>query len=97
VAGIVARNPDAALVPFLRPLAGGGDLFAHFHAVVFAYRPVPQRTVALRPLVTRLFAQQAVRGLLHLIGDDRGAAGAGQSTFRRGLCWSGPVARVAAA
>jgi anti-anti-sigma factor len=97
VAGIVARNPDPALVPFLRPLAGGDDLFAHFHAVVFAYRPVPQRTVALRPLVTRLFAQQPVRGLLHLIGDDRGAAGAGQSTFRRGLCWSGPVARVAAA
>jgi hypothetical protein len=47
--------------------------------------------------VTRLFAQQQVRGLLHLIGDDRGAAGAGQSTFRRGLCWSGPVSRVAAA
>jgi anti-anti-sigma factor len=97
VAGIVARVPDPGLAPFLRPLAGGEDLFAHFHAVVFSYRPVPQRTVALRPLVTRLFAQQQVRGLLHLIGDDRGAAGAGQSTFRRGLCWSGPVSRVGAA
>jgi hypothetical protein len=97
VAGIVARNPDPVLAPFLRPLAGGEDLFAHCHAVVFTYRPVPLRTVALRPLVTRLFAQQRVRGLLHLIGDDRGAAGAGQSTFRRGLCWSGPVSRVAAA
>jgi hypothetical protein len=95
VAGIVGRNPDPGLAPFLRPLAGE-DLFGHFHAVVFTYRPVPQRTVALRPLVTRLFAQQQVRGLLHLIGDDRGAAGAGQSTFRRGLCWSGPVSRVAA-
>ncbi|HKT61268.1 MAG TPA: STAS domain-containing protein [Gemmatimonadales bacterium] len=97
VAGIVSRTPDPLLAPFLRPLAGGDDLFAHFHAVVFTYRPVPQRTVALRPLVTRLYAQQPVRGVLHLIGDDRGAAGAGQSTFRRGLCWSGPVARVAAA
>jgi anti-anti-sigma factor len=97
VAGIVARNPDLGLAPFLRPLTGGDDLLAHFHAVVFSYRPVPQRTVALRPLVTRLFAQQQVRGLLHLIGDDRGAAGAGQSGFRRGLCWSGPVSRVAAA
>src|SRR6476646_4762979 len=55
IAGIVSRNPDAALAPFLRPLAGGEELFGHFHAVVFAYRPVPQRTVALRPLVTRLF------------------------------------------
>ena len=97
IAGIVSRNPDAGLAPFLRPLAGGEDLFGHMHAVVFAYRPVPQRTVALRPLVTRLFTQQRVRGLLHLIGDDRGAAGAGQSAFRRGLCWSGPVSRVAAA
>jgi anti-anti-sigma factor len=97
IAGIVSRNPDAALAPFLRPLAGGEDLLGHVHAVVFAYRPVPQRTVALRPLVTRLFAQQRVRGLLHLIGDDRGAAGAGQSAFRRGLCWAGPVARVAGA
>jgi anti-anti-sigma factor len=96
IAGIVSRNPDPALAPFLRPMAGGEDLFGHMHAVVFAYRPVPQRTVALRPLVTRLFAQQRVRGLLHLIGDDRGAAGAGQSAFRRGLCWSGPVSRVAA-
>jgi len=97
IAGIVSRNPDAALAPFLRPLAGGEDLFGHLHAVVFDYRPVPLRTVALRPLVTRFFAQQRVRGLLHLIGDDRGAAGAGQSAFRRGLCWTGPVSRVAAA
>ena len=97
IAGIVSRNPDAALAPFLRPLADGEDLVGHFHAVVFAYRPVPQRTVALRPLVTRLFTQQRVRGLLHLIGDDRGAAGAGQSAFRRGLCWAGPVPRMAGA
>jgi hypothetical protein len=78
-------------------MAGGEDLFGHLHAVVFSYRPVPRRTVALRPLVTRLYAQQRVRGLLHLIGDDRGAAGAGQSTLRRGLCWSGPVSRMATA
>ena len=97
VAGIVTRNPDAGLSPLVRRLTGGEDLFGHFHAVVFAYRPVPLRTVALRPLVTRLFAQQRVRGLLHLIGDDRGAAGAGQSAFRRGLCWAGPVTRVAGA
>jgi anti-sigma B factor antagonist len=97
VAGIVTRRPDAALAPFLRPIAADAGLLGHFHAVVFAYRPVPQRTVALRALVTRLFAQQRVRGLLHLIGDDRGAAGAGQSGFRRGLCWAGPLTRVAGA
>lgn len=94
VAGIVSRRPDATLGPHLRPVAAGSDLLGHFHAVVFTYRPVPQRTVALRALVTKLFMQQRVRGVLHLLGDDRGAAGAGQSAFRRGLCWAGPITRV---
>jgi anti-anti-sigma factor len=97
VAGVVSRRPDEALAPRLRPIAAGSDLLGHFHAVVFTYRPVPQRTVVLRALVTRLFAQQRVRGVLHLLGDDRGAAGAGQSSFRRGLCWAGPITRVTAA
>jgi anti-anti-sigma factor len=97
VAGVVSRRPDPLLARHLRPVAAGTDLLGHFHAVVFSYRPVPQRTVVLRTLVTRLFAQQRVRGVLHLFGDDRGAAGAGESGFRRGLCWTGPITRVAAA
>ena len=97
VVGVVSRRPDPLLAPHLRPLAPGTDLLGHFHAVAFTYRPVPQRTVVLRTLVTRLFAQQRVRGVLHLFGDDRGAAGAGESGFRRGLCWTGPVTRVTAA
>lgn len=97
VAGVVSRRPDPLLARHLRPVAAGTDLLGHFHAVVFTYRPVPQRTVVLRTLVTRLFAQQRVRGVLHLFGDDRGAAGAGESGFRRGLCWTGPITRVAAA
>lgn len=97
VAGVVSRRADPLLAPHLRPLAPGTDLQGHLHAVVFTYRPVPQRTVVLRALVTRLFSQQRVRGLLHLIGDDRGAAGAGESAFRRGLCWTGPITRVTAA
>jgi anti-anti-sigma factor len=97
VAGVVSRNPDPILAPQLRPVAPGSDLFGHFHAVAFAYRPVPQRTVVLRSLVTRLFTQQRVRGVLHLLGDDRGAVGAGESGFRRGLCWTGPITHVTAA
>jgi anti-anti-sigma factor len=97
VTGVVSRDPDPILRPHLRPVAPGSELLGHFHAVVFAYRPVPQRTVVLRALVTRLFAQQQVRGVLHLLGDDRGAAGAGESGFRRGLCWTGPITRVSAA
>ncbi len=97
VVGVVSRRPGPLLAQHLRPVAPGTDLLGHFHAVAFSYRPVPQRTVVLRTLVTRLFAQQRVRGVLHLFGDDRGAAGAGESGFRRGLCWTAPIARVTAA
>jgi anti-anti-sigma factor len=97
VVGVVSRRPDPLLAQHLRPVAPGTDVLGHFHAVAFSYRPVPQRTVVLRALVTRLFAQQRVRGVLHLFGDDRGAAGAGESGFRRGLCWTGPITRVTAA
>jgi anti-anti-sigma factor len=97
VVGVVSRRPDPLLARHLRPVAPGTDLLGHFHAVAFSYRPVPQRTVVLRTLVTRLFAQQRVRGVLHLFGDDRGAAGAGESGFRRGLCWTAPITGVTAA
>lgn len=97
VVGVASRAPDAVLAPALRPLGDAPGLVAHFHAVAFTYRPVPQRTVALRVLVTKLFTQQRVRGLLHLLSDDRGGAGAGESHFRRGLCWAAPVTRVVAA
>ena len=30
--------------------------------------------------------------MLHLLHDDRGAAGAGESEFVRGACWIGPIA-----
>lgn len=97
VVGVASRAPNPALAPALRPLGDAPGLVGHFHAVAFTYRPVPQRTVALRVLVTKLFTQQRVRGLLHLLSDDRGGAGAGESNFRRGLCWAAPVARVVTA
>jgi hypothetical protein len=97
IACVVSRDPGPLLEHPLRTVAAGSGLLRHFHDVVFAYRRVPQRTVVLRALVTRLFMQQRVRGVLHLLGDDRGAAGAGESGFRRGLCWAGPITRVSAA
>jgi anti-anti-sigma factor len=93
--GIVSRKPDPVLGGQLRPLADAADLAGHFHAVVFAYRPVPQRTVALRNHVSELFAQHRIRGVMHLLSDDRRGMGAGESAFRRGLCWVAPVVHVA--
>ncbi|MEP6572517.1 MAG: STAS domain-containing protein [Gemmatimonadota bacterium] len=69
-------------------------LFAHFHAVILTYRPIPQRTVALAPLLARLFSTQRVRTVLHLLDDDRGGAGAGANELSRGLCWTSPITSV---
>ena len=66
----------------------------HFHAAVFEFRPVPLRTVALRPLMTKYFSQQPLRSVMHLLHDDRGAAGAGESAVLRGICWVSPIAAI---
>ncbi|HTK43568.1 MAG TPA: hypothetical protein VL287_18420 [Gemmatimonadales bacterium] len=81
------------LAPQLRPLGDQRDLRGHFHAVVFSYRPLPQRTVDLLVLVTKLFTHQRVCAVLHLPSDDRGGTGAGESELRRGLCWA-PITAV---
>lgn len=92
--GVVARNPSGRLAEFLRPLGGSTGLMGHFHALVFPYDPLPQRTVAMQGLVLRLFGSLKIRGLVHLIADDRKSDGAGESSFLRGLCWVSPITAV---
>lgn len=94
VAGIVSRQPDPRLAPLLRPVGLSSDLVGHFHAAVFEFRPVPLRTVALRPLMTKYFSQQPLRAVMHLLQDDRGPVGAGESAFQRGICWVSPITAI---
>jgi hypothetical protein len=44
--------------------------------------------------VQRLFGSLKIRSLLHLLADDRGPDGAGESAFLRGLCWASPIASI---
>lgn len=94
IVGVVARNPAPALAGFLRPLGAARELAGHFHAMVFAHRPVPQRTVSLRGLVEKLLDTQPLRNVSHLVFDDRGPDGAGDNALLRGLCWTGPITVV---
>ena len=96
VVGVVSRQPDPRLAPLLRPVGLSSDLVGHFHAAVFEFRPVPLRTVALRPLMTKYFSQQPLRTVMHLLHDDRGAIGAGESAFHRGICWVSPINTIEA-
>ena len=86
----MARSPS-----HLRPLGITGKLFGHFHAAVFSYHPLPQRTVELAALTRGLFANHQLRDVLHLLWDDRGEAGVGESALVRGVGWVAPITQIA--
>jgi anti-anti-sigma factor len=97
IAGVVSRQPPEPLAAFLRPMGASRDLMGHFHAMVFPYRPVPQRAVALRAIVEKLLETQPLRAVGHLVFDDRGPQSAGENALLRGLCWTARVTSVTAA
>jgi anti-anti-sigma factor len=89
VAGVVVRGDDAA-IPQLRPL-GTSRLRGHVHAVAFTFRPLGDGLLDFKATVAGLFEAEHPQGVLHLLVDDRGAAGVGESEFFRGACWLGPL------
>jgi anti-anti-sigma factor len=94
IVGVVAREPKGPLASHLRPLEASGKLQGHFHAAVFSYHPVPQRTVELAALVRGLFANYQLRDVLHLLWDHREEAGVGDTALLRGVCWVAPITQV---
>jgi anti-anti-sigma factor len=94
VVGVVARQAGAPLAAHLRPMSSDGRVQGHFHAAAFPYTPVPQRTMEAAAVVANLFEHQRVRGVLHLLQDDRAGLGRGESAFRRGLIWAAPISSV---
>jgi anti-anti-sigma factor len=94
IAGVVARTPDGPVAAHLRPLGETGGLYGHFHAAVFSYHPLPQRTVELAALARSLFANHQLRDVLHLLWDPRGEAGVGESALVRGVGWVAPITRI---
>jgi hypothetical protein len=94
IAGVVARAPEGPLAEHLLPLEITGQFFGHFHAAVFSYHPLPQRTVELAALARGLFANHELLDVLHLVWDDRGEAGVAESAFARGVGWISPITQV---
>jgi anti-sigma B factor antagonist len=93
IAGVVARAPEGPLAAHLRPLGAMG-LFGHFHAAVFSYHPLPQRTVELGDLMRGIFTNQQLRDVLHLLWDDRSEGAVGESALLRGVGWVGPITQI---
>lgn len=92
--GVIAKDPPEDLLPWLRPLGGESGLYGHLHAAAFSYHPLPRGPLALGSVIDGLFGQQSLKGMLHLLSDDRAIQGAGESEFYRGVCWVGPIDRI---
>ena len=88
-AGIVARTTGADDIGQLRPIAP--DAVGHVHAAAFQFRPIQKGLINLDETVAQLFEPNQLMGVVHLINDDRGAPGAGESELIRGACWIAPV------
>lgn len=91
IAGFAARQPDADLSPFLRPLDPRGDLTGHFHAAVFPYRPLPSGKLDLVSTAEGLASSGMAKTVLHLLRDDREIEGVGETELMRGAAWMAPV------
>jgi hypothetical protein len=73
----------------LRPMGPG--CAGHLHAAAFRFRPIRKGAIDLSETVSGLFEPDQLLGVLHLLHDDRGIGGAGESEFVRGACWVGPI------
>lgn len=98
VVGVASRGvpagPYAPLAEMLRPIAPRSELYGHFHAATFSYRPFKKRMLGLADTVAALFESEQLQGVLHLLNDDREITGGGESEFVRGACWIAPISSV---
>ena len=90
MAGVATRSALGAGNGQFRPV--GNDTLGHLHAAAFRFRPIEKGAIDFRAAVTALFESGQLLGVLHLLHDDRGPAGAGDSQFIRGACWVGGLA-----
>lgn len=91
VAGVVARPGPPEIAPFLRPICDGSLLLAHVHAAALSYCNLQQGRIDMHKTVASVFETEALRGLLHLLTDDRPIVGVGESEFTSGACWCAPI------
>jgi anti-sigma B factor antagonist len=91
--GVAHRGaPVPAVQSQLRPIGASADLSGHFHAAAFGFRPLQKGRIDLKEIVSDLFKQEELLGVLHLLRDDRGSQSRRESGFIRGACWVGPIA-----
>jgi len=91
IVGVIARNPSLPLATQVRPIATDSAVQMHVHACIVPFSPVRKGFIELPESLDHLMDNQIVRGVLHLLNDDREGVGAGESYLRRGALWCAPV------
>jgi len=91
ISGVAAISVSEPLSPLLRRIGGKASPMGHFHAAAFSYRPLKKGDIDLKATVSTLFETETLQSVLHLLTDDREAAGPQESEFVRGACWIGAV------
>lgn len=99
VVGVASRGDPASgmgkpLAPLLRKMSPRSEVYGHFHAAVFSYRPFKKRKLDLTDIVGTLFESEDLKAVMHLLNDDREITGGGESEFLRGACWLSPITQV---
>jgi anti-anti-sigma factor len=91
ISGVAASSASEPFAPLLRRMGSEASPVGHFHAAAFSYRPLKKGDIDLKATVLTLFETETLQGVLHLLTDDRKAAGPRQSEFVRGACWIGAL------
>lgn len=96
VVGIAVRGNAEGLTPVIRPFPSqsGSMLAGHFHAAAFSYQPVQRGHIHLKASIKKLFEEQTLEGILHVLNDDRALSGSGQTELVRGACWLAPISKI---
>ena len=90
IVGVVSRTPcRGPLAGFVREVPGRG-FAAHFHAVVFPYRPLRRGGLDLPATVADLAASSPL-AVMHLVADPQPVLGSGRSELARGAVWFAPL------
>ena len=91
IVGLAARRPPPRLAGLLRGMGMDSGIEAHCHAAVAPYRPIRRGFIELGSSLDSFMQSQMLRGVLHLLNDDREGVGAGESYLRRGAIWCAPI------
>lgn len=89
--GIVSKAPRPLLAPFLRPMHASVPVQAHVHAMAASYKHLKKEVLDIRSTVASFIEEESIRGIMHLLNDDRITVGQGESEFVRGAIWCGEI------